>query len=152
MAEQPVEFGVGDMRHPRAVIAWAVYLSFLAIFVALGLRDPDKQRRAAVWPMAASFCGLAALAVARTLFTDTGSLDVGPWIAWWLLVAALIATAGRPVRLAIGTPLDPRLRTATDQERRTAKRTRLLTLLIFAGGLAIGAVVRPDVFSLWLQS
>jgi hypothetical protein len=134
------------------VIAWAVYLSFLAIFVALGLNDPDKQRRAAVWPMAASLGGLAALAVTRTLFTGIGSLDVGPWIAWWLLVAALIATAGRPVRLSIGTPLDPRAPTVTDPERRTAKRTRLLTLLIFAAGLAIGAVLRPDLFSLWLQS
>lgn len=140
------------MGHPRVVIAWAaVYLSFLAIFVGLGLRDPDRQRRAAVWPMAASLGGLAALAVARTLFAGTVPLGPAPWITWWLLVAALTASAGRPVRLAIGTQLDPKLTMATDQERRAAKRTRLLTLLIFAAGLAIGALLRPDVVSIWFQ-
>ncbi len=128
------------------MIVWGVvYAAFLAIFFTLGLNDPDTQRRAVVWPMAASLGGLAALALARTLVTGS-PLGPGPWLACWLLVAALIASAGRPVRLAIGTPLDPKQATASDQEQRTAKRARLLTLLTFAAGLASAALLRPDLF------
>lgn len=134
------------MRHPRSVIIWGVvYVAFLALFVALGLNDPDTQRRAAIWPMAASLGGLAALALARTLFVDS-PLGPGPWLACWLVVAALIASAGRPVRLALGTPLDPKQSTASAHEQRTARRSRLLTLLTFAVGIAIAALLRPDLF------
>jgi hypothetical protein len=133
------------MRHPRSVIVWGVYVIILAVFVVLGLNDPDEKRRAVVWPMAASFGGLAALAAARTL--SVGSpLGPGPWIACWLLMAALIASAGRPVRLVIGTPLDPKQSTTSDQEQLTAKMSRLRMLLVFAVGLAIAALLRPDLF------
>jgi hypothetical protein len=112
-----------------------------------GLNDPDTQRRTVVWPMAASLGGLAALAVARTVFIGIPP-GPGPWMACWLVAAALIASAGRPVRLAIGTPLDPKMLTASDQARRSARRARLLTLLTFAGGLAIGALLRPDLLQI----
>jgi hypothetical protein len=128
------------------VIIWgAVYVALLALFVALGLNDPDTQRRTVVWPMAASFGGLAALALARTLFVGA-PFGPGPWLACWLVVAALIASAGRPVRLALGTPLDPKQSSATSHEQRTAKRARLLTLLTFAAGIPIAALLRPDLF------
>ncbi|HLN77346.1 MAG TPA: hypothetical protein VK204_09905 [Nocardioidaceae bacterium] len=128
------------------VFAWlAVYVALLAMFVVLGLNDPDTERRAVVWPMAGSFGGLAALAVARTLFTGS-PLGPGPWIACWFVVAALIASAGRPIRLAIGTPLDPKLFDISVQERRSARRARLLTLLTFVIGLAVGALHLPDLF------
>jgi hypothetical protein len=134
------------MRHPRPVIVWgSVYVAFLATFVALGLNDADTQRRAAVWPMAISLGGLAALALARALFVGS-PLGPGPWLACWLVVAALVASAGRPVRLAIGTPLDPKQSTASAQEQRAAKRARLLTLLTFAIGIAMTALLRPDLF------
>lgn len=132
------------MRHPRSVIvSGVVYVGFLATFVALGMSDPDTQRRAAVWPMAASFGGLAALALARTLFVGT-PLGPGLWLPSWLVVAALIASAGRPVRLALGTPLDPKQAMVSAQERRIARRARLLTLLTFAVGIAFAALLRPD--------
>ena len=141
-----VDYRARVMPHPRAVIIWGVvYVAFLAIFVALGLNDPDTHRRAAVWPMAASLGGLAALALARTVFVGN-PVGPGPWLACWLVVAALIASAGRPVRLALGTPLDPMQSTASGNEQRTAKRARLLTLLIFTVGIAIAALLRPDLF------
>jgi hypothetical protein len=128
------------------VIVWGfVYVAFLAIFVALGLNEPDTQRRAAVWPMAASLGGLAALALARTVFVGN-PLGPGPWLACWLVVATLVASAGRPVRLALGTPLDPKQSMASAQEQRTAKKARLVTLLIFTVGIAIAALLRPDLF------
>jgi hypothetical protein len=128
------------------VIVWVVvYVALLAIFVVLGLSDPDRQRRTAVWPMAASLGGLAALALVRTLFLGR-PLGAAPWLACWLVVAALIATAGRPVRLALGTPLDPKKSTVSAQAQRTAKRTRLLTLVTFAVGIGIAALLRPELF------
>lgn len=134
------------MGHPRSVIVWGVvYVALLALFVALGLNDSDLQRRAVVWPMAASFGGLAALAWARTLFVGV-PLGPGPWLACWLVVAALIASAGRPVRLALGTPLDPKQSSASSHEQRTAKRARLLTLVTFAAWIAIAVLVRPGLF------
>lgn len=95
--------------------------------------------------MAASLGGLTALAFSRTLFAGD-QLGPGPWLACWLVVAALVASAGRPVRLVIGTPLDPKQSAASTQEQGTAKRARLLTLLIFAGGIATAILVRPDLF------
>lgn len=142
-----VDCPVRVIGHRCSVIIWGVvYVAFLALFVALGLTDPDTQRRAVVWPMAASFGGLAVLALARALFVGA-PLGPGPWLACWLVVAALIASAGRPVRLALGTPLDPKQSSTSSQEQRTAKRARLLTLLTFAGGIAIAAPLRPDLFS-----
>lgn len=136
------------MRHPRSVIVWGVvYVAVLATFVALGMKDPDTQRQATVWPMAASFGGLAALAWARTLFMGTPP-GPGLWLSSWLVVAALIASAGRPVRLALGTPLDPKQTIVSAQERGIAKRARLLTLLTFAVGIAIAALSRPNLLGL----
>lgn len=112
------------MRHPRSVIVWGVfYVAFLAFLVAFGSKNPDTQRRAAVWPMGASLGGLAALALVRTIFVGS-PLASGPWLACWLVVAAPIAPAGRPLRLAVGTPLDPKQASASVQEQRTAKRAR----------------------------
>ena len=131
-----------------SVLAWlVVYVAFLAVFVVLGLSDPDTERRTVVWPMAGSLGGLAAIALARTLSTDR-PLGSAPWIACWLVVAALIASAGRPIRLAIGTPLDPKLGEITAEERRSARRARLLTLLTFVLGIAVGALLRPDLFEI----
>ena len=96
--------------------------------------------------MAASLGGLAVLALARTFFVGA-PLGPAPWLACWLVVAALIASAGRPVRLALGTPLDPMQSSTSSQEQRTAKRARLLTLLTFVGGIAIAAPLRPDLFN-----
>lgn len=88
-----VDCPVRVIGHRCSVIIWGVvYVAFLALFVALGLTDPDTQRRAVVWPMAASFGGLAVLALARALFVGA-PLGPGPWLACWLVVAALIASA-----------------------------------------------------------
>ena len=85
---------------------WAGYLVSLAAFVVLGLRDPDTARRSAVWSMTATFAGMALLATLRTL-TIGGWFTPGPGFAAWFTVSALLATRGRPTRLAVGTPLDP---------------------------------------------
>lgn len=129
------------------IVSAVAYVALLALFVALGLNDPDAQRRPAVWPMAASLVGLAALAVIRALFSGL-PVGPGPWLACWLVVAALIASAGRPVRLALGTSVDPKQSDVSVHEQRTGKRARLLAVTIFALGTAIAALLRPDLFRL----
>lgn len=95
--------------------------------------------------MAGSLGGLAGLALVRTLL-EGNEPGPGPWLAIWLIVAAIVASAGRPVRLALGTPLDPKQSTASADEQRMAQRARVLTLLTFAAGIAMALLLRPDLF------
>ena len=116
---------------------WAGYLVSLAAFVVLGLRDPDTARRSAVWSMTATFAGMAVLATLRTL-TIGQWLTPGPGFAAWFTVSALLATRGRPTRLAVGTPLDPLLTTSlTEDEERRARSARHQTLWLFFSGSAL---------------
>lgn len=126
---------------PPVAVPWAGYLLSLAAFVYLGLRDPDTARRETVWPMAGSLAGLAVLAVLRSL-TDHVRFAVGPGIAAWLVLSALLATAGRPTRLAVGTQLDPVAAiSVSDDQRLQARRARRTTVILFLGGDALGAAV-----------
>lgn len=91
--------------------------------------------------MAGSLAGLAVLAALGSL-TDHVRFAVGPGIAAWLVPSALLATAGRPTRLAVGTHLDPvDAISVSDDERLRAKRVRRTTVLLFLGGDALGAAV-----------
>lgn len=126
---------------PPEIAWWTGYLVCLAAFVYLGLRDPDTARRETVWPMAASLGVLAVLAALRSPTAD-GQFIAGPGIAAWLVVSALLATAGRPTRLAVGTPLDPVDATSVSaEEERLARSSRRRTILLFFGGLALAAAV-----------
>ena len=129
-------------------VAWlGLYLVCLAAFVALGLRDPDTERRSSTWSMTGTFAGLAVVAALRTLLTGQW-FAAGPGIAAWLIVSALLACAGRPTRLATGTALDPVDEAVTEVDGRTARRARLLTIIIFFGGLVLVALARPSSFGL----
>jgi hypothetical protein len=97
--------------------------------------------------MAGTFAGLAVVAALRTLLTGRW-FTAGPGIAAWLIVSALLACAGRPTRLAIGTPLDPVDVAVPEVDGRTARRARLLTIFIFFGGLIVVALARPSLFGL----
>ena len=126
---------------PSVAGSWAGYLLALAGFVYLGVRDPDTARRATVWPMAGSLVGLAVLAALRSVTGHLGFV-AGPDIAAWLVLSALLATAGRPTRLAIGTQLDPvDAMSVSEDERRLAGRARRTTVLLFLGGVAVAAGV-----------
>lgn len=122
-------------------VPWVGYLLSLAAFVYLGLRDPDTARRETVWPMAGSLAGLAILAALRSL-TDHVRFAAGPSIAAWLVLSALLATTGRPTRLAVGTQIDPVDATSVSaDERLQARRVRRTTVLVFLGGVALGALI-----------
>ena len=113
----------------------------LVAFVLLGVRDPDIPRRGTVWPMAASFGGLAVNAAVRTLAVG-GQFAVGPGVAAWLVISALLASAGRPIRLAVDTSIDPvDGGSTTEREKSRARNSRRVTLLLFLGGLALAGVV-----------
>lgn len=116
---------------------WTGYVVSLAAFVVLGLRDPDTARRSTVWSMTATFAGMTVLATLRTL-TGGGWFAPGPGFAAWFIVSALLATAGRPTRLAVGTPLDPLYTTSMNEpEEDRARIARRRTLWLFFGGSAL---------------
>ena len=56
-------------------------------------------------------------------------------------MAGPLGAAGRPARLAVGTPIDPvDGGSITELEKSRARRSRRLTLLLFLGGLALAGV------------
>lgn len=131
------------------LLTWVgVYGLCLALLVWRGLVDPDVGRRKSVWPMVGTLIGLMALALARTIFVQGEPLGAWPYVGCWLIIAMVVATGGRPVRLVAGSRIDPRSRTASVEELRDARKGRLLTMVTFAVGVTLAAVLRPDLFPL----